>query len=290
MIGRVREWVIRQLTLGHFSTRSDVVWRAATLAAKVGILALCINLAMEATMAQFDLLPYPFSDAVKMIFIMSPTISFMIGFVAYLVVGFAIYDLSRERSEFETLSRTDQLSGLANRRSFLESFQECDRQGKALLVFDVDHFKTINDRYGHAAGDLVIIAVAGILTKVFSARARVARVGGEEFAVLVCDRGIAEAMALGEMVRLRVEALRVPYEGEDITVTISGGVTTLVMEDSFTSAFSRADRALYKAKYQGRNRILPAPPSGDEPSPAEDVEMPRRRFRDIAPDRDRAVG
>lgn len=289
MIGSLREWVIRQLTLGHFSTRSDVVWRAATLAAKVGILALCIHLAMEATMAQFGLLPYPFSDSVKMIFIMSPTISFMIGFVAYLLVGFAIYDLSRERSEFELLSRTDQLSGLANRRAFLETFDECDRQGKALLVFDVDHFKTINDRYGHAAGDLVIVAVAGILAKVFSGRARVARVGGEEFAVLLCDCGLAEAMALGEVVRMRVEALRVAYEGEEITVTISGGVSTLTMEDSFTSAFSRADRALYRAKHQGRNQILPAPAVAEEPSLVDEGALQRRRFRDASSGRDRAA-
>ncbi len=283
MITRTREWVVRQLTLGHFSTRADVVYRSAVLAVKVGIAALCVNLAMEGTMAELGLLPYKFSESVGMIFLMSPTIGFIVGFVAYLVVGFAIYDLSRERGEFERLSRTDQLSGLANRRAFLDAFEIADRNGKALLVFDIDHFKSINDRFGHVGGDTVIVAVAEVLNSVFTVHARVARIGGEEFAVLICGRSLAEAMALGEIARMRVEALRLPHNGETISLTLSCGVTTLVPDDDFTSAFSRADGALYKAKQAGRNRVLPAVAGASGPAVASASELAeRRRFRGAA--------
>jgi diguanylate cyclase (GGDEF)-like protein len=282
MIAKTRDWVVRQLTLGHFSTRTDVVYRSAVLAVKVGIAALCVNLAMEATMAWLGLLPYKFSEAVKMIFIMSPSVAFLVGFVAYMVVGFAIYDLSRERGEFERLSRTDQLSGLSNRRAFLDTFEIADRKEKALLVFDIDHFKAINDRFGHSAGDLVIVSVAEVLSSVFTLHARAARIGGEEFAVLLCDRSLAEAMALAEIARMRVEALRLPHEDETITLTMSCGVTTLLPEEGFTSAFSRADRALYKAKHGGRNSVVPAPVAGSAPAAVAPEPPERRQHRGIA--------
>ena len=283
MINKAREWVIRQLTLGHFSTRADVVRRSAVLAGKVAIAALCVNLAMEGTMAEFGLLPYKFSDSIRMIFIMSPTVAFLVGSIAYMVVGFAIYDLTRERGELERLSRTDQLSGLANRRAFLDAFEIADRNGKALLVFDIDHFKSINDRFGHVGGDTAIVAVAGVLRSVFTVNATVARIGGEEFAVLICGRSLPEAMALGEIARMRVEALRLPHNGETISLTLSCGVTTLVPEDDFTSAFSRADGALYKAKQAGRNRVLPAVAGASGPAVASASELAeKRRFRGSA--------
>ena len=264
MTGKMREWIVRQLTLGHFATRKDVVRRSAILAAKISLLALGLNLGLEALMGEMGLLPYAFSDSVKMIFIMSPTISFTVGMIAYMVVGFAIYDLSRERAAYQQLSVTDQLSGLANRRAFLDAVEHCDRDNKVLLLFDVDHFKAINDTYGHPAGDAAIIAVADVLRAVFTQDAMKARIGGEEFAVLLANRSLAEGMALAELVRMRIEASKLRHLGDDITFTISGGVTELVEGDGFTCAFSRADRALYTAKKNGRNRIVPAVPvSGD---------------------------
>lgn len=284
MIGKTRDWIVGQLMFGRFSTRSDVVIRAVVLAAKIALLALAVNLGIEALMGYLGLLPYPFSQSVPMIFIMSPLIAFPVGFVAYLVIGFAIYDLSRERSEFERLSMTDQLSGLANRRSFLDTFERCDREGTSLLVFDIDHFKRINDRFGHAAGDQVIVAVADVLASVFTSKARNARIGGEEFAVLLCGRSVAEAMALGEIARMRVEALRPVLGDEKRTVTMSGGLTALVPEDDFNSAFSRADTALYKAKADGRNRVavsLKGEPAS-LPSGVEATGVDRRGLRGAA--------
>ncbi|WP_158285786.1 GGDEF domain-containing protein [Pseudohoeflea suaedae] len=282
MIAKVRGWIVRQLTLGHFATRKDVVRRSVILAAKISLLALCLNVVLEAFMAEMGLLPYAFADALKTIFILSPTISFIIGTTAYMVVGFAIYDLSRERAAYEQMSFTDELSGLANRRAFLDAVEECDRQDKVLILFDVDHFKVINDTYGHPAGDAAIIVVADVLRAVFTRDAIKARIGGEEFAVLLANRSLAEGMALAELARMRIEALKLELPGGQINFTISGGVTDLIEGDGFTCAFSRADRALYAAKRNGRNRIVPALPVADE---AFDLAEDARHtgFRDEAP-------
>lgn len=92
------------------------------------------------------------------------------------LTGYSIHEISVSRAEFERLSRTDTLSGLFNRRAFAESMAGADKDA-SLVIFDVDRFKSVNDRYGHAAGDAVIVAISGVLSKIFSEQAVVGRLG-----------------------------------------------------------------------------------------------------------------
>jgi diguanylate cyclase (GGDEF)-like protein/PAS domain S-box-containing protein len=187
-------------------------------------------------------------------------------------------DISDKRGASEKRRRAlfaDHLTGLANRRAFFESGElELARskhtpRATALILFDADHFKTVNDRFGHAAGDAVLRHLADTLTDTFRDVDVVARIGGEEFAVLLPSTGLAGAAAVAERVRALVAASSVSVDGASIRYTVSAGVTE--MDDSagaLDGLLKRADQALYTAKAMGRNRIhcwSPATAAGREP-------------------------
>jgi diguanylate cyclase len=166
------------------------------------------------------------------------------------------------------LSSRDALTGLANRRSFeLALAREIDRVARAgepalLLVLDIDHFKQVNDTHGHASGDLVLKAVAKALLECVRPMDMVARVGGEEFAIVMpnCPATFGEAVA--ERVRRRVEAMPVPIGiGQQIQVSVSigGAFAPQWVRSSSTLWIERADVQLYRAKGQGRNRVCLEP-------------------------------
>ena len=174
---------------------------------------------------------------------------------------------SREKSEdierLRRLANTDPLTGLLNRRAFLEAAERelavARRYGRklALVVADIDHFKSVNDQYGHAAGDIAIRAVANMLMQGARDTDLVARFGGEEFVVLLMESDIAAGTAYAERVRSMIMAARIPIDGaRDIRLTISLGCTVLDAADrDVQDAIDRADGALYKAKSAGRNRV-----------------------------------
>src|SRR5215470_12692450 len=159
---------------------------------------------------------------------------------------------------------TDALTNLANRRAFDQELtrmahmaavfgQEC-----CLLLIDADHFKDVNDRYGHRAGDAVLRALADVLVRTFPRRSdTVARFGGEEFAVLMRDANAGDALRLGERLREAVRGLKVHHEGQDIQVTVSIGIAAAAPAQP-AEWLNRADRALYAAKREGRNRCVVA--------------------------------
>ncbi len=160
---------------------------------------------------------------------------------------------------------TDALTGLANRRCFLD---HCDRQTAiasrygapyALLLIDVDHFKACNDIYGHAAGDLMLRTVGATLTRSIRQPDLAARYGGEEFVILCPNTDARKAALLAERVRRAIAAARPQAEGFDLPpgVTASIGVATYQAADTHVAAvIDRADRALYQAKHEGRNRVV----------------------------------
>lgn len=161
------------------------------------------------------------------------------------------------------LSSKDALTGLVNRRSFeMALAREVDRVARSgesalLLVLDIDHFKAVNDTYGHAAGDLVIQAVAGALNQVVRPMDTVARVGGEEFAIVLpkCAAGFGATVA--ERLRERVAELRIEIaSGQVLAVTVSlgGAFAPQWVRSSSLLWMERADRQLYRAKAEGRNR------------------------------------
>ena len=161
------------------------------------------------------------------------------------------------------LSSRDALTQLANRRQFeIELVREIARVSRAqeaalVLMVDIDHFKMVNDTHGHAAGDQVIKAVAGALVECVRPMDVVGRLGGEEFAVILPNCGPAFGDTVAERIRAHVEALAVPVgNGTLVSVTISIGGAFVPQQRRLSAALwlDRADRQLYQAKSQGRNR------------------------------------
>jgi diguanylate cyclase (GGDEF)-like protein len=257
MFDLVHVWVIRQLTLGEFSSRRSVVTKAAWMAAKIAVFAYLLNIVGHLMLVALGLLPYPLGPALVVATMLTPPVSFIVAVIAYSVVGLAIYDLGVSRQRFEILSRTDMLSGLMNRRAFLEAFEQA-RGAVALILFDIDRFKSINDTLGHKAGDDVIIEVSRCLMDAAGEGAIVARIGGEEFAVLLDGDRVGETVDVAEGIRQAVETSVLDVVGVPVKVTVSGGVSEGVAEAGFSELFSAADRGLYIAKAGGRNRIVHA--------------------------------
>jgi diguanylate cyclase (GGDEF)-like protein/PAS domain S-box-containing protein len=182
-----------------------------------------------------------------------------------------IHDVTAQKNleqQLRELATRDFLTGAANRRHFVEVAQRererSRRSGAALslCMLDADHFKNVNDHYGHVAGDQVLTAIAQAATSALRISDVLGRLGGEEFAVLLPDTDLTGAMTVAERVRAAVEAARVPggepnEQGEraDIRVTVSLGVAELRGDEPFESLLKRADRALYAAKDLGRNRV-----------------------------------
>ncbi|WP_019833291.1 GGDEF domain-containing protein [Sphingomonas sp. PR090111-T3T-6A] len=165
------------------------------------------------------------------------------------------------------VSRTDHLTGLGNRHQFFEDGARLlARHGPdtplSLLAFDLDHFKAINDRFGHATGDMVLKAFARVAREILGPDAILARLGGEEFAALLPGRPIHAAKHLGEKVAQYFSEAAVDGSEPDVRATVSIGVVQRDRDaQDLTELLSAADRALYRAKTLGRNRIEVARPA-----------------------------
>ena len=156
---------------------------------------------------------------------------------------------------------TDPLTGLANRAGWSERLElevaRWRRYGGDLLlaVLDIDHFKRINDGYGHLAGDKVLKIIAGELSKRLRKTDFLARYGGEEFVLLVPSTPMDGGVQLLDTLRSAVEACPFHFRGEPMTITLSAGLTAFAAGETSEAVFARADQALYRAKRDGRNRI-----------------------------------
>ena len=170
--------------------------------------------------------------------------------------------------QLERRARSDELTGLANRKEMLEHLEQMlqsQRRGDrflALAFCDLDHFKDINDSQGHQAGDLVLRAAAERISSSVRRDDLVARFGGDELLVVLNGvDNLAQAMAVAEKIRMALlPPLPLAAGGEPITITMSIGVTLAQRGDSVSSLINRADQALYQAKSEGRNRVVPIPP------------------------------
>lgn len=203
-------------------------------------------------------------------------------------------------AELDRLARTDALTGIANRRSFFEmlgaEFRRSRRYARQLsvLMLDLDHFKVVNDQYGHPFGDHVLRRLAEVVSESIRESDLVGRYGGEEFAVALPEAGAEQAMRAAEKLRLAIEATEfradgVPPDGEPpVRITISLGVASLSPDDDEDEfeLIRRADQALYEAKRTGRNRSVlyskalvapPSEPSGNHTSESADPSMSTAR-------------
>lgn len=201
--------------------------------------------------------------------------------VVFNVLGALVFGLFIERerrtiTQVRNLNRaasTDPLTGLLNRRGLENRYQKLDAAqrhgGTAMLLIDLDHFKQINDRYGHDAGDMVLRGIAGVLARCVRGKDIAARLGGEEFAVLMPDTSHKAAARLSERIRSEIERLTFKVGSRQVRVTTSIGLHWNPDIEAGSIGLSQllrtADQALYSAKENGRNRVeqiipsLPAP-------------------------------
>jgi diguanylate cyclase (GGDEF)-like protein len=166
--------------------------------------------------------------------------------------------LLHKSKKYEEMASTDPLTGLYNRRKFLELYasslltMEQRDNSMSLLILDLDHFKRVNDTYGHSLGDQVLIQISNLLIKKLRNIDIVCRWGGEEFVVLFPAVDLKNALFLAEKLRISIEVLEIDVVGR---VTASFGVTEVIKGESVDSAIERADKAMYMAKESGRNCV-----------------------------------
>lgn len=179
--------------------------------------------------------------------------------------------LKQQNSSLSVLASTDYLTGIMNKRMFneiSERYFHTAQKGDlnlTLFLLDLDHFKKINDTYGHQAGDQLLVSFVKTVEKILRKSDIFARIGGEEFAILLSQIERKDAFNLAEKIRNEVENITIQSEGKNIFVRTSIGITqTSTTDDSFDDVFSRADLALYKAKKEGRNRTCCAPSSKED--------------------------
>lgn len=162
----------------------------------------------------------------------------------------------------QVLAATDNLTRIPNRMAYQEAIaQEFARWARyprpvALAVWDIDHFKSINDQYGHKAGDKVLFAVAQVLRKHLRNTDFVARIGGEEFVAILPGASSEQALRVVEELRRKVSHLGFHFQGKPLQVTMSCGIAQIQPSDTPDTLFERADRGMYRAKQNGRNQSI----------------------------------
>ncbi len=198
------------------------------------------------------------------------TVIFVLAFEGLLTafcLAFLRVSMAKERVELEQrrAALTDSLTGIANRRAFFdrgEALLECtlaDRRPAALLLFDLDRFKDVNDTGGHQTGDRVLRVFSDLVTIAMRPDDLFARIGGEEFALLLLDQPMGEALQIAERVRREFAAM--PLSGLAKHSTVSVGVAMAGKSGrGLSGLLANADRALYRAKADGRNRVATVPP------------------------------
>ncbi|MGM0379823.1 MAG: GGDEF domain-containing protein [Bacillota bacterium] len=169
-------------------------------------------------------------------------------------------NLSKELDEkielITKISQTDQLTQIYNRVKFNEELEKEIRKHQkhlSIIMFDIDHFKKVNDNYGHDIGDRVLIRLTNVVNELIRKNDTFARWGGEEFMILNPETNIEDAYDLAEKVRKKIKNTKIEKVGN---ITCSFGVTEYKIEDEFDSFTKRVDEALYQAKENGRDRVV----------------------------------
>lgn len=188
-----------------------------------------------------------------------------------------LFDITARKEEehrTETLISTDMLTGVLNRRAFFEygeavrALAARHRRSVPLAMLDIDHFKRLNDTHGHAAGDLALQAFAAACRDCLRPYDLFARIGGEEFAIMLVDTSLGEAHRVLERLRCKVQEIDLDVRGEHLTMTVSLGLAVIPPQGSLELALAQADGALYRAKREGRNRLVAASDAFESPESA----------------------
>lgn len=165
-------------------------------------------------------------------------------------------------AELKRISETDPLTGAYNRRYFIDQvehqfnyFLRYENEN-SLIMFDIDHFKLVNDTYGHQAGDEALKEFVRVCKENFRKADIFARYGGEEFMALLPNSPMEGAYQIAERIRSTLETNTIKFKGQSVPFTVSGGIAKMLISDhSFNDSLNRADVTLYKAKKEGRNKI-----------------------------------
>lgn len=183
----------------------------------------------------------------------------------YAAIERDLTEYKRLQSHLENMANTDSLTGLSNRQAFLhraeKEFSRARRYARPLsaVMIDVDHFKAINDRYGHAVGDTVLRQVSAICQCNLRGSDLLGRIGGEEFVLLLPDTPLSNAIYVAERMREQLAKTPIDIDGLVITTTASFGVASISDNDiNFNGVLERADVAMYHAKHDGRNKVKSA--------------------------------
>ena len=173
-----------------------------------------------------------------------------------LVLFTAVMISDRAHTKLRRQADTDHLTGISNRRSFFMQFIATPQPDDVVLLLDLDHFKKVNDRFGHIAGDAVLKTVASRIKHCMRARDLLARYGGEEFIILLPHTGAQQAEVIGERIRHAISSESVLYGDESISITVSIGAAIADQHcETLQALINAADKKLYEAKHQGRNRV-----------------------------------
>jgi diguanylate cyclase (GGDEF)-like protein len=210
--------------------------------------------------------PPEFDDPARGIALFATTIC-LVG----VTLGLSMMANERLRNRYAKLALTDELTELPNRRFFLEQGDRLSRRAlmdaapACVLLMDLDHFSSVNDRFGHAGGDQALVAFAALLRRAMRPTDLVARYGGEEFSAFLVGADLQEGARTAERLRKALDALSIEVRGQVIKSTVSIGVAAL-KEGDLRAAIRKADEALYQAKSLGRNQIAVAPDRNPPPS------------------------
>ena len=169
-----------------------------------------------------------------------------------------VYSMRLYRETIQKQSEMDELTGLPNRTSVQRRYNQLQRDGKSLcaVIIDLDHFKSINDTYGHDAGDRVLKAAATVFKEVLRANDTVGRWGGEEFVMLLPEASSDTGVAIAERARQKLEDLTIELRDAEVSVTASFGVASgPTRNELLADLLARADKVLYEAKEKGRNQV-----------------------------------
>ena len=198
------------------------------------------------------------------------TLTFMVSFMAMLVCSFGFVFMAKERADFANvrLAAQDALTGVANRRALMLALEHelasAARQHTplSLLMLDIDHFKRVNDHYGHLAGDQVLRHTVAVVRQRLRAQDVFGRYGGEEFLLLLPGTDVAGAQQLAQQLCQALQAAPCHWHDQSIAVTASVGIASVCAgaQTDWETLLQAADQALYRAKDNGRNRVEVAPP------------------------------
>ncbi|HEU4373908.1 MAG TPA: GGDEF domain-containing protein, partial [Telluria sp.] len=191
------------------------------------------------------------------------SVTYLTAYLLMIVNGFGFLLLCKEKDDkaMALLATIDSLTGLVNRRAFFERTESARllatrlRSPIALMMIDIDHFKRLNDRFGHATGDEALCLFAATAQQALREHDIMGRLGGEEFALVLPGTDIDGALQAAERLRCAIAAAVLPSSGNQYSMTVSIGVVVIDPHEHINSALARADHALYAAKSNGRDRI-----------------------------------